>query len=323
MSTAPQTIPRRTQLLALASLVVMGMLWGSTFFSMKDLTTRLAVPDLLAVRFVVASAAAGVMGWRYWRMSRATLLRGIGLGLLYGIAQLVQTTGLETTAASASGFITGLYVVFTPLLAATLLRERIPRATWLAVVLAALGLGVLTLDLGAGLSMGGGEALTLASAVIYAGHIVAVDSWSRPGTAISLTLVTLVTVAVLCTLAALPGGVQAPSTSSDWLMMAWIAVAAGAIPVFLQVWAQGLVESTTAAVLMAGEPVWAAVFAILFGGERLTWQILLGGSAMFTAMVLVSLLPRWRRRRSTRRGGRSGQVLRGSIADPDTPPGRR
>jgi len=291
---------RGTRNLALFALVMMGVLWGSTFFAMKDLTSRIPVPDLLAVRFAIAALASGLLGWRHWRMSRRTLLQGIALGLVYGTAQLVQTVGLAHTSASVSGFVTGLYVVVTPFLAAFLLRERIPRPTWLAVVLAAAGLGVLTLDLSQGVSMGPGEALTLLSAVIYAVHIVAVDRWSDGENSMSLTLVTLVVVGLECLVFALPGGVQAPTGGHDWLMMLHIALLAGAVPIFLQVWAQAVVESTTAAVLMAGEPVWAAVFAVALGGEHVTWQMLLGGGSMFAAMLLVTILPKLRTRRRVR-----------------------
>lgn len=280
--------------MALTSLVGMAMLWGSTFFSTKQLTTRLAVPDLLAVRFLIAAAAIGVIGHRHWRMSRETLRHGIVIGLIYGVAQLVQTWGLERTPASVSGFVTGLYVVITPFLAAWLLKERVPRATWLAVLLATVGLGMLTLDLSGGVGSGFGEALTLASAVLYACHIVAVDRWSLGEDAISLTIVQVVTVAVVCCVAAIPGGIALPASEPDWWLMLYLALIAGAIPIFLQVWAQTIVESTTAAVLMAGEPVWAAVFAVLLGGELLSWQMVAGGASMFAAMLLVTILPRVR-----------------------------
>src|ERR671916_799465 len=104
--------------------------WGSTFFLIKDLLVRL-------------------------RMSRSTLRSGLLLGRLYGVAQILQTAGLAHTSASVSGFITGLYVVATPVIAAVLLRARITALTWVAVALATAGLGVLTLD---GFSIGYGEA---------------------------------------------------------------------------------------------------------------------------------------------------------------------
>ena len=285
--------PQGLQLLALASLVLMAMLWGSTFFSMKALVGRLPVADMLAVRFVIAASVVGVLARRHWRMSRRTLAQGVVIGVIYGVAQLVQTYGLARTSASMSGFITGLYVVVTPFLAARLLRERIPRATWVAVVLATAGLAVLSLDAGSlTLRAGTGELLTLLCAVLYAGHIVAVDRYSSPAVALQLTNVELVVVAAICLVAGAPGGVTLPHTGSQWIWMIYLAVIAGAVPIFLQIWAQSYVESTTAAVIMAGEPVWAATFAVLFGGEVLSWRMVTGGAAMVGAMVLVTVLPR-------------------------------
>ena len=282
--------------LALASLVLMAMLWGSTFFCTKALAGRIPVPDLLALRFLLMTVGMGILGWRHWRMSRRTLWQGAVIGALYGVAQLIQTIGLTLTEASVSGFITGLYVVFTPFMAAALLRERVNAPTWLAVVLATVGLAGLTIDPSHGFHFGLGEALTLASSVLYAAQIIVVDRWATADNAISLSLMQVVVVTLVTGVFALPGGIVVPSGGHDWAVMLYLALIAGAIPIFLQMWAQTLVESTTAAVLMAGEPVWAAVFAVLLGGEALTWQIVGGGGAMFAAMILVTIAPRlhWR-----------------------------
>lgn len=299
--------PRTRTYLSVACLVGMAMLWGSTFFSIKALVTHVPVADMLAVRFAIAAVVIGVLAHRHWRMSRETWRQGIALGAIFGAAQLVQTFGLAQTAASVAGFITGLYVVFTPFLAASLLRERIGWPTWLGVVLATCGLGVLTLDLTTGFAVGRGELLTLVSALLYAAHIVAVDRWSTPHNALSLTNVQTLVVALVCLVAALPGGIALPATGGQWMWLLYLAILCGALTIFLQIWAQSAVESTTAAVIMAGEPVWAAVFAVLFGGEHVKWQMLVGGGAMFTAMVIVILAPRlkpWvRQRRMAARAG--------------------
>ncbi len=272
----------------------MGAAWGSTFFMIKDVLTRVGVADLLAVRFSLAAVVVVIIGFRQLRMSRGTLLRGIALGALYGIAQLLQTAGLAMTDASTSGFVTGLYVVITPLLGALVLRDRTSRWTWLAVGLATVGLGVLSLN---GLSIGGGELLTLASAAIYACHILALSRWSRPETAVGLTIVQMIVIALLCLLAALPGGIQLPPEPGDWARVAYLALIAGAAAVFLQTWAQSIVEPTRAAVIMSSEPVWAAVFAVAFGGESITWRMVLGGASIVAAMYLVEMAPRLGRRR--------------------------
>lgn len=297
---APAAVTPARHRLALASLVGLAMLWGSTFFSTKGLAGRIPVPDLLFVRFAVMALAVGLCAPRAWRMGRATLRHGLVIGSLYGVAQLVQTVGLQHTAASTSGFLTALAVVFTPFMAAGLLRERVGGATWLAVALATAGLGMLTIKPGAGFQLGVGELLTLAPAVLYAAHIIAVDHWVTDQDAMSLALLQMVVVALWTGAFALPGGIVLPSGAHDWALMLYLALVAGAIPIVLQLWAQTMVESTTAAVLMAGEPVWAAVFAVALGGEHVTWQMLSGGTSLVAAMMLVTLAPRWRR--PSRRG---------------------
>ena len=285
----------RTQTLAFAALLTMAALWGSTFFLIKDLTTRLGVADLLALRFAIASLALAVLAAPRLRIDATVLRRGAVLGLLYGAAQLLQTAGLSLTSASVTGFITGLYVVLTPLLGAVLFRSRVNGATWAGAVLAAVGLGVLSLD---GFSVGGGEALTLASAVVYAVHILVLSRWSDPGRALGLSLVQLVVITLLCAAAALRpdaqggAGLTLPSSAADWWSLLYLAVIAGALTMVLQTWAQSHVEPSRAAVVMAMEPVWAAGFAVAFGGERVTVRMVLGGCAIVAAMYLVELAPR-------------------------------
>lgn len=296
----------RAQRLALLSILALTAIWGSTFFLIKDVVTRIPVADLLAARFGVASVALLLVAGRQLRMSARTLRRGVLLGLLYGVAQLLQTFGLASTAASVSGFITGLYVVATPLLGALVLRTRVSGRVWLAVVLATLGLGVLSLS---GFSVGYGELLTLASALVYAGHILALGRLGTTSTTMSLTLVQTLVITAVCTVAALPGGIQLPATGHDWAVVLYLGVVAAALTLFLQTWAQARVDATRAAVVMAMEPVWAAAFAVTLGGEAVTVRMLVGGLAILAAMYLVELAPR-------RRPDEAGTAVDGDGADP-------
>ena len=282
---------RRGELGPLVALLAMTAAWGSTFFMIKDVVTRIAVPDLLTVRFAIAAVALAIIAGPRLRMSMITLRRGLLLGLLYGIAQLLQTFGLAHTAASVSGFLTGLYVVLTPLLSALILRTRIAPAVWAAAGLATAGLAVLSLQ---GFSIGYGELLTVASAVVYALHIVALGRMSEPGTALQLSVVQMAAIAVVCGIGAAPGGIQLPASRLDWTIVIYLALIAGALTMLLQTWAQARVEASRAAVIMAMEPVWAAAFAVAFGGESITWRMLVGGGAILTAMYLVELAPQRR-----------------------------
>ncbi|HLT61885.1 MAG TPA: DMT family transporter [Microlunatus sp.] len=289
---------RGSTLLPFLALLAMTAAWGSTFFMIADIVTRIAVPDLLALRFGIAALALAVFAAPTigrpdgLRLDRRIVRDGALLGLLYGGAQLLQTFGLAHTAASVSGFITGLYVVATPLLGALILRTRVGPLTWLAVGLATVGLGILSLN---GFAVGYGELLTLASAVVYAGHIIALSRLSRPGTALGLSLVQLVVISLLCGVAALPGGIQLPGSGWDWAIVVYLAVVAGSLTMLLQTWAQARIDPTRAAVIMAGEPIWAAGFAVALGGEAVTWRMVTGGFAIVAAMYLTELAPRLRR----------------------------
>jgi len=281
---------RRTELLAFLALLVMTAAWGSTFFLINDLVTRIPVADLLAVRFAIASVALGLIAAPRLHLSRSVLSYGVLLGLLYGAAQILQTAGLAHTTASISGFVTGLYVVATPLLTALILRRKIPPLTWLAAVLATLGLGVLAVH---GFAIGYGELLTLISAVIYAGHIVALGRFSTPETTLSLSLVQLSMITLVTAVAALwptagsAPGIQLPESLHDWLVVLYLALIASALTMVLQTWAQAHIEPSRAAVIMAMEPVWAAAFAVALGGESITARMIIGGLAIVSAMYLV------------------------------------
>jgi len=284
---------RGPEWLAVLALLGVTAIWGSTFFLIKDVVTRIPVADLLAVRFALATLALAVLTGPRLQLSRRVLRQGVGLGLLYGTAQILQTIGLAHTSASVSGFLTGLYVVATPLLTAAILKVRITAVTWVAVALATAGLGVLSLN---GFTIGFGELVTVVSAIVYAGHIVALGQVSTPATVLSLSLVQLAVITVICgLLAVLPvsgPGLQLPDRGADWLAVVYLGVVAGAVTMTLQTAAQVRIEPSRAAVIMAMEPVWAAGFAVAAGGESLTARMVVGGLAILSAMYLMGLAPR-------------------------------
>ena len=284
---------RRTTLLATAALLAMTASWGSTFYLIRDLLERVPTLDFLAVRFAIAGVVLVLLAPRaLGRLTRESRRHALVLGLLYGLAQILQTAGLAHTPASVSGFITGMYVVLTPLLAAALLRTRITAMTWAAVALATAGLAVLTLD---GLSIGYGEAITLVSAVLYALHIVGLGAWARPDQALGMSIVQIWVISVLCFIATIPTGdrfVVLPQTGADWLSVIYMAVFAGGLAMLGQTWAQAHLPPTRTAIIMSTEPVFAAFFAVTLGGEDPTRRMLLGGLMVLTAMLVVELLPR-------------------------------
>jgi drug/metabolite transporter (DMT)-like permease len=123
-------------------------------------------------------------------------------------------------------------------------------------------------------------------------HIVGLGVWSGARTAIGLTVVQLLTITVVCGAAAAPGGVVLPQSGGDWAALVYMALVAGAVALVVQTWAQAHLDATRAAIIMTMEPVWAGLFAVLLGGERLGARVVLGGAMVLAAMYLVELGPR-------------------------------
>ena len=277
----------RLRLLAVAALVAVTAIWGSTFVIIKGAITTVDPSDFLFVRFLLASLILVPIVWRSLRrLDRRSILIGLGIGGVYGAAQLLQTWGLANTSAAVSGFLTGAYVVFTPLVAAAVVRARVSGRTILATVTAMVGIGVLSLT---GLAVGAGEALTLFSAVVYALHIVLVGRYAQHIPALTFAALQMVGVTVVLMVFAIPGGVHIPAEPGAWGAILYTAVLASIGVLFLQSWAQQHLSAATTAIIMALEPIFATLFAIGFGGEPVTARLLIGGTLIIVAILLATV----------------------------------
>ncbi|MDE3072656.1 MAG: DMT family transporter [Pseudomonadota bacterium] len=280
---------RPTSILATLGLLATTAVWGSTFVLIKGVVGRMPVADFLAVRFVIAAAAMLLLFARpVLRLGRQQAVRSLLLGLVYGTGQLLQTWGLALIAPSVSGFVTGMYVVFTPILAMLLLRQRMAGVMWLAVLLSTAGLALLSLN---GVSVDLGVWLTLGSAALYALHIVGLGQWSRRGEAFGMSALQMVAIAAVCLLATAPHGPVLPPDRAAWIAVLYMALVAGAGAMLVQTWAQAHMQAARAAIVMTTEPVFAAAFAVAFGSDVLTWRMLTGGALVLAAMYLVELMP--------------------------------
>lgn len=269
---------------ALAALVAITAVWGSTFLVVQDAVSRMPVMDFLAVRFT--SAALVMLAIRptcLKSLDRAGWLRAGALGVVLGLGYITQTYGLQHTSASVSGFITGMFVVLTPVMSWLLLRKGAGRGTILAVALATVGLGLISLR---GWSVGTGELLTLACALFFALHIVGLGEWSARYDPYGFALVQIGMVAVIAIFVTIPGGVTLPPDAGVWGAVAVTAVLATAAAFLVQTWAQSLVPPARAAVVMTMEPVFAGLFGVLIGGNVLTPRILGGAACVLAAMFI-------------------------------------
>jgi drug/metabolite transporter (DMT)-like permease len=267
------------------ALLTVSASWGAAFVLMKPAIERQSVNSFLATRFVVAVVVMIALRPSVLRkLNRELLLKGSLAGLFLGTGYIFQTLGLARTGAAITGFVTGLYVVLTPLIAALFLKERIRSFTWFCVLLATTGLALLSLR---GWSVGVGEALVFVSAIAFAAHIVSLSKWSFGLDAYALTIVQLTICALLTGFISIGQGYEKPSDAGVWGVVVFTAVICTAVAFIVQTWSQAHMSSTKVAVILTMEVVFAALFALLFGGESLTLQVAIGGAMVVLAMYLI------------------------------------
>jgi drug/metabolite transporter (DMT)-like permease len=284
---------RNHHTLATLALVGVTAVWGATFFVVRDAVEQMPVLPFLFWRFALAAVILGLLRPRaVLGLDRTTRRHGVVLGLLLGMGYITQTFGLLYTSATVSGFITGMFVVFTPLIAWVVLRQPVAPIVWLGAGLALVGLALISLN---GVSIGFGELLTLICALMFAAHIVGLGQWSKGADVYGLTVLQLAVVAGMCLIAApLDGGVQVPPNGEVWAAIVFLAVAATALAYLAQAWAQTYMSAPRAAIVLTLEPVFAGIFGVTLGGDQLTARIVAGGVCVVAAMYVVELGPRRR-----------------------------
>lgn len=261
--------------------------WGMAFVIMKDAIERQSVNNFLFTRFTLAVVVMIAIKPRVLQqLNRELLVRAGSAGIFLSLGYIFQTLGLARTGAAITGFVTGLYVVFTPLLASFFLKERLTKVIWGCVALATVGLGLLSIR---GFSVGFGEMLVLASAFFFAAHIIALGKWSSGRDAYAMTVVQLAVCALMSGLASIPEGYAAPPDYGVWAVVIFTAVICTAVAFVVQTWSQAHMTTSKVAVILTMEVVFAALFAVVFGGELLTLQATLGGLMVLIAMFVIVL----------------------------------
>jgi drug/metabolite transporter (DMT)-like permease len=269
------------------SLLGVAAAWGLAFVVMKDAIERQSVNNFLFTRFTLAVVVMVLIRPQVVKkFNKDLLLRGSMAGVFLGFGYIFQTLGLERTGAAITGFITGLYVVLTPLLASFVLKEQISRFVWLCIFIATIGLALLSVQ---GFSVGFGEMLVLMSAIFFAAHIIALSKWSPGRDVYAMTVVQLTICALMAGIASISEGYSPPPDRGVWAVVVFTAVFATAVAFIIQTWSQAHISATKVAVILTMEVVFAALFAVVFGGEVLTLQVLLGGLLVLLAMYLIVL----------------------------------
>lgn len=282
-------------------------IWGSSFAVLRFLLggagTRAAASPLLLIT-VRMSLASGVLvailavgRRRDLRMSRALLRDGAICGALLGVGFLLQIEGLQRTSASRSGFLTGLLVVFVPLLEFVFFRKKPPLPALVGLLLAFAGMTLLSAPWAqSSASTFAGDGLTVACAIVFAAQIIALGRAAPRHPVLPMLLLQLVGTAAICALAGpfvdtqrFDGGVRL------WAGLVYLALFATLLAFGVQTWAQKVLPPVRIALLSSLEPVFAALWAAVFIGERLSGREFAGG-----ALVIFGILV-----------GEAGAALRG------------
>lgn len=267
------------------ALLAVAAMWGISFVWMKDILDRQDVYSFLVSRFLVAAVAMIVIKPKVIKQFNKELVaKGLIIGAALGAGYIFQTLGLERTTPAITGFITGLYVVITPLLAFIFLKEKLTLSMWGYILLAVLGLAVLSIQ---GWSVGSGELFVLISAALFALHIILLGSWSKSFDAYALTVIQLTSCAIVAAIPASFNGYVSPPDSQVWSVILFTAIFATAFAFVIQTWSQARISTTKVAVILTMEVVFAALFSFMYGMEPFTLRLALGGGMVLVAMIAI------------------------------------
>ena len=272
--------------LAKPLIVIATLIWGSTFFILKDTLDDVDLMFLLAFRFSLAAAILALVFWKRRRvMDLRYLWQGGALGVLLFAAYAVQNYGLTDTTPGKNAFFTAVYCVIVPFLYWAVDRLRPSRWNVLAALLCVAGIGFVSWD--GGLALTGGDLLTLLSGFIYACHIVAVSKFSQGRDIFILTILQFAATALCCWTGTLfTHGVPVDGLPQRaWWVLLYLAVAATALALLFQNVGQKYTDPSSAALLLSLEAPFGVAFSVLFGSENPAPLMYLGFLLIFLAVV--------------------------------------
>ncbi|MGQ7753061.1 DMT family transporter [Streptomyces sp. WC2508] len=274
----PALAPSRRAWLTDVPVLLVAVVWGSSYLAAKGITTAQTVLAVLVLRFAVVLPVLAVAGRRRLRALGAAQWRGAGLlGLVLSAIFLVETYGVVHTSATNAGLVISLTMIFTPLAEAAVTRVRPPRAFLAAAALSVAGVVLLTQG-GGFTSPSAGDLLMLVAALARTVHVLLMARIKsvRGADSLSLTTVQLGSaVAVFALLSAVPGTGEAPWTVAagfgirEWGGLLFLSFFCTLFAFFVQMWSVRRTSPSRVSLLLGTEPLWAAAVGIAIGGERL------------------------------------------------------
>ncbi len=279
--------PKTMKLLAKPMLFAAALIWGTSFFIMKNTLDIMPVFYLLAVRFTVGAGLLALVCWKKWReFTPDYLWRGAVIGGFLFLAYSIQTFGLSLTTPSKNAFLTAVYCVIVPFLTWAVLRIRPDGYNIAAALLCITGVGLVSLN--GELAVNAGDLLTLLCAVFYASHIVAVAKVSSGKDITLLTVFQFAFAALyawICGVCTETFPAAALTDPALLLPMAYLCVMATTVALLFQNVGQFWSDPASASVILSLESVFGVASSVIFYGDEVTVQLLAGFALIFVAVV--------------------------------------
>lgn len=298
MSTSVSQTPStwRTKVPQLA-LILITIIWGGSFITIQYGLNFSSPVIFVGLRFAAAAIAVTVLSLKHLKgMTLKEVAAGAIIGAVIAIGYGTQTVGLQTISSSESAFLTALYVPLVPLLLWLLFRKKPHFMTWIGALFAFLGLVFLTGNGFGAIQLNFGQALTLLGSIAIALEIIFISHFAPKVNTRRVTVLQLIFASLFCFLIApMLGESQLPDF--HW-HLAGILVGLGIASACIQLvmnWAQEMVDPSQAAIIYAGEPIWASLFGRM-AGERLPALALLGGLMVVLGVITSEWKPKFFRK---------------------------
>ena len=254
-------------------LLAVAIVWGASYLSAKAITPFATVQAMLSVRFAIATLAM-VTIWliRRKKFSKTDLVLGTIFGLTQSAIMSVETFGLKITSATNAGLLISLTIIFTPIMESAWNKRWLPRSFFLAAVGAIVGVALLVT--GNGIQEPNfGDMLLFIAAIVRAVHVTAqgVLTRNREASSFNMILMQCLTATVVFFVFDIQGAFDAIATfgPAQWAGTLFLALFCSVFAFVAQLWAIRRTSASRSSLLLATEPIWAVVIAVLFGGETL------------------------------------------------------
>ena len=284
----------KRELMADGILLLTAIIWGSAFAIVKNSLDAFAPAMLITLRYVIATPLSALVFRKHLRgLTRGDVLRGALVGVILGVAYILQTVGLVTTTAGKNAFLTGVYVLLVPFIGLVFFRQKLKLANFIAAGMMVLGIGALSLDgTGGGLNMG--DFLTLLCSVMFAAHIVAIERCQKKTNAYALIVLQF----AFCALTSLAysllfeRGAALQLTRGSVTGLLYLAVVSTTVGMSLQNIGQSMAPASHASILLSLESVFGVIFSCILLGETVTAKMLLGFAMIFAAVLVSEITPK-------------------------------